>query len=240
MPFVASPSLVSATQTVARGMDAAPAFLGASDAYDEAVKSAKSASTLEELREAISAFDGIAIKKTATNMVFADGNSEADVMFVGEAPGADGDRLGKPFSGLNGRLLNKIIECIGLSREDEDPKKAVYLSNVLNWRPPGNRTPSPAEVEVSLPFIQRHIQLAKPKILVLLGGISAKALLDETQSMSRLRKSWHDYVLDKGDAEKLSIPTLVTYHPAYLLRTPLQKKAVWADMLMLQDKINNP
>lgn len=237
---VVSSAPVSATQAAARGMDAAPAFLGASDAYEEAVKCAKGASTLEELRKAIADFDGIAIKKTATNMVFAAGNPKASIMLIGDAPGTDEDRLGKPFAGITGQLLDKIVGCIGLSREEDDPKKAVYISNVLNWRPPGNRTPSPAEIEVSLPFIERHIQLVQPKIVVLWGGVAAKALLGRTESISRLRKSWHDYspqtdsVANGTDA---SILALATYHPSYLLRTPLQKKAVWADMLMLQEKL---
>ena len=230
-------SPVSAAQAVARGMDAAPAFLGASDAYEEAVKCAKGASTLEELHKAIADFDGIAIKKTATNMVFSDGNPKASIMLIGEAPGADEDRVGKPFVGANGQLLDKIVGCIGLSREEENPENAVYLSNILNWRPPGNRTPSPAEIEVSLPFIERHIQLVQPKIVVLWGGVAAKALLGRTEGMSRLRKIWHDYSPQTDGVGDLSISTLATYHPSYLLKTPQQKKAVWADMLMLQEKL---
>ncbi len=245
MPVMSAGSVVSsapasAAQTAARGMDAAPAFLGASDAYEEAVKCAKGATTLEELHKAIADFDGIAIKKTATNMVFADGNPKASIMLIGEAPGADEDRLGKPFAGLSGQLLDKIVGCIGLSREEEDSQNAVYLSNILNWRPPGNRTPSPAEIEVSLPFIERHIQLVQPKIVVLWGGVAAKALLGRTESISRLRKSWHDYSAQTdglaGNGGDLTIPALATYHPSYLLKTPQQKKAVWADMLMLQKK----
>lgn len=237
---VSSSAPVSAAQVAARGMDAAPAFLGASDAYEEAVKCAKGASTLEELHKAIADFDGIAIKKTATNMVFADGNPKASIMLIGEAPGTDEDRLGKPFAGLSGQLLDKIVGCIGLSREAEEPEKAVYLSNILNWRPPGNRTPSPAEIEVSLPFIERHIQLVQPKIVILWGGVAAKVLLGRTESISRLRKSWHDYSPQTEGLENgadVSVLALATYHPSYLLRTPLQKKAVWLDMLMLQKKL---
>ncbi len=217
--------------------------LGASDARAEAVKLAASAGTLEELRTAIADFEGIALKKTATNLVFCDGNPKAPVMLVGEAPGADEDRLGKPFVGVSGQLLDKIMACIGLSREEDDPDKAFYISNILNWRPPGNRTPSPGEIEASLPFIERHIQLAAPKILIFVGGVSAKALLGRADSISRMRKIWHGYEpqtpeFKEGAAkegEKM-IPAIATYHPAYLLRTPSQKKAVWADMLMVQEK----
>ncbi len=216
----------------------APALLGKSDAYDEAVKRAKSADSLEDLREIIADFDGISLKKTASNLVFSDGNPKADIMLIGEAPGADDDRAGKPFCGENGELLDRILACIGLDRMADTEKGAVYLSNILNWRPPGNRTPSPAEIEVSLPFIKRHIELAKPKMLILCGGITAKALLDSPQSISRLRKKWHDYPMG-GEGSKNSIPAIVTYHPSYLISTPSQKKSVWADMLMVQGKINS-
>ena len=123
-----------------------------------------------------------------------------------------------------------------MDRNDEDPEKSVYISNILNWRPPGNRTPNPAEIDVSLPFIERHIQLVEPKILVLSGGVAAKSLLKSTSSISRLRKVWHDYIpVTEGIGDK-KIPTIATYHPSYLLRTPVQKKAVWQDMLMLRAK----
>ncbi len=212
--------------------------LGKSDARNEAVKLAQAAQTLDDLREAIAEFDGIAIKKTATNMVFSDGHEKAPVMLVGEAPGADEDRQGKPFVGVSGQLQDKILKCIDLDRSDEDPAKSVYISNILNWRPPGNRTPNPAEIEVSLPFIERHIQLIKPKILIFCGGVSAKSLLGSSDSISRLRKGWHDYLPQTPELKEGAepIPAIATYHPAYLLRTPAQKKAVWADMLSVQDK----
>lgn len=219
-----------------------PSMLGKSDARAEAVKLAQDASTLDELREAIAGFNGLAIKKTATNMVFCDGHPEAPVMLVGEAPGADEDRQGKPFVGVSGQLLDKILACIDMDRTQDDPEKAIYISNILNWRPPGNRTPSPAEIEVSLPFIEKHIILAQPKFLVLCGGVSAKALLGRADSVSRLRKLWHDYYPQTVELgyDSPPVPALVTYHPAYLLRTPVQKKAVWADMLMLKQKRNEP
>ena len=216
-----------------------PLLLGASEARAEAEKRAAQATTLEELSDAIAAFDGIALKKTATNMVFADGNPKAPIMLIGEAPGADEDRLGKPFVGVSGQLLDRILAAAGLDRQADTPEEAVYISNILNWRPPGNRTPAPAEIEVSLPFIERHIQLVKPRILILCGGVSAKALLNSEESVSRLRKmGWHDYKPRSGNAaaDAQAIPAIATYHPSYLLRTPAQKKAVWADMIALTQK----
>ncbi len=217
----------------------APAIslLGKSDAREAAIKLAAQAGTLDELRQAIAEFDGIAIRKTATNLVFCDGNPESTIMLVGEAPGADEDKQGKPFVGISGQLLDRILKCIDLSRSEADSKRSVYISNILNWRPPGNRTPSPAEVEVSLPFIERHIALVNPKILILCGGVSAKALLASNDGISKLRKSWRTYkTLTPGIGGGVAIPTIATYHPAYLLRTPSQKKAVWEDMLNIDAK----
>ena len=214
--------------------------MGAPDARAKAVELAKQANTREELREAIAAFDGLALKKTATNLVFCDGNPEAPVMLIGEAPGADEDRLGKPFVGMSGQLLDRILKCINLDRKDETPENALYISNILNWRPPGNRTPNPAEVEVSLPFVEKHIALAKPKLLILAGGVSTKALLDTTTGISRLRGQFQDYkplTKELFETPPAPIPALATYHPAYLLRTPSQKKLVWQDILMLQEKL---
>lgn len=224
-------SIMPASATMSGGE-----FLGTAAARDEAIKLAAACNSLEELREAIASFDGLSVKKTASNLVFCDGNPKARVMLIGEAPGADEDRQGKPFVGVSGQLLDRILGCIGLSRTEEDPDKAVYISNILNWRPPGNRTPSPAEVEISLPFIERHIALVKPKVLILCGGVSAKGLLGSGDSISRLRGKLHDYQpLTQGITDSpVPIPSLATYHPAFLLRTPSQKAQVWADMLMLK------
>ncbi len=216
-------------------------FLGKAEACEEAIRLAKQADSLEALSQAIAEFEGIALKKTASNMVFSAGNPKASVMLVGEAPEADEDRQGIPFVGVSGQLLDRILSSIDLDREQKDPQKSVYLSNILNWRPPGNRTPSPAEIEVSLPFIERHIQLVKPKVLILCGGVAAKALLRRDQSISRLRKCWHEYVPVTsalgGSAEP--IPAIAIYHPSYLLRTPAQKRLVWADMLAIRKKLQN-
>lgn len=213
---------------------------GAAAARLEAEKLAASAQTLDELRAVLTGFEGLAIKKTATQMVFCDGNPAAPVMLIGEAPGADEDRIGKPFVGVSGQLLDKIFAAIGLSRAEEDPAKAVYISNILNWRPPGNRTPSPAEVEVSLPFIERHIVLVKPKLIILCGGVAAKGLLGRSEGITKLRGAFHTFtpqVAGIASGETVAIPALCTYHPSYLLRTPSQKKAVWSDMLALRAKM---
>lgn len=216
-------------------------MMGAAQAIGEAQKIAAGCKNLEELSEAIKAFEGLSVRKTATNMVFSDGNPEAPVMLIGEAPGADEDIQGKPFVGVSGQLLDKILACIDLSRAAEDVSQAVYISNILNWRPPGNRTPSQSEMDISLPFIERHIALIQPKALILCGGVAAKSLLRRSESISKLRGSFHDYLPPEAlQAEKMaSIPAMATYHPAYLLRTPAQKKAVWADMLMFQAKLTD-
>ncbi len=224
----------SAAQILAQNTQ--PAFLGKSDAYDEALRVAKAASTIDELRQAIAEFDGVAVKKTASNLVFADGNPDADVMVIGDAPGADEDRVGKPFVGAHGQLLDKILACIDLDRAAETPETQAYISTILNWRPPGNRSPNPAEIEVSLPFIERHIQLANPKILILCGGTTAKALLGRSEGISRLRKTWHDYTPVTEGVGNTVIPAIVTYQPSSLLKTPVQKKSVWADMLSVAEK----
>lgn len=240
------PSAVAATTTsrvatITTTTAPAPGPLqGTPELKNEAIKLAASAKTLDELREALAGFEGLAIRKTATNMVFCDGNPAAPIMLIGEAPGADEDRLGKPFVGVSGQLLDKILKCIDLDRAQEDPERAIYISNILNWRPPGNRTPTPQEVELSLPFIERHIVLAKPKLLIFSGGVSAKALLNTDDGISKLRGRFHSYTpRTPGIAagfETDPIPALATYHPSYLLRTPGQKKAVWQDMLTLLAK----
>jgi len=213
-----------------------PPSMGAAEGRAEAVKIARAADTLENLKESIAAFDGLAIKKTATNIVFADGHPQSSIMLIGDAPGADEDRTGIPFAGHSGALLDKILSCIDLDRGGEDPLKSVYLSTILNWRPPGNRNPSPAEIEISMPLIERHIQLIKPKLIILCGEVSAKALLGSDQSLSRLRKRWHDYLPQTPEFKDgaQSIPAIVTYSPAYLLNTPAQKRSTWADMLEIK------
>ena len=231
----ASAQLSSLTQQAVQAPISAA--LGATEARNQAVKLAQEARTLEDLKAAIADFDGIALKKTATNMVFSDGNPEAKIMLIGEAPGADEDRIGQPFTGESGQLLDRILACIDLDRKSEDVAQSVYVSNILNWRPPGNRNPTPGEVEASLPFIERHIQLAQPQLLIFCGGIAAKSLLGLSEGLSRLRKKWHNYLPQTQEIAQNSepIPAIATYHPAYLLRTPSQKRAVWMDMRMVQE-----
>ncbi len=212
--------------------------LGASEARIESVGVALAATTLEALQAAISGFDGISIKATATNMVFGDGNRTAPLMLIGDSPGAEEDRTGRPFSGPGGQLLDRILACVGLDRTAPDPLQAIYMSNILNWRPPGNRTPTPAEIEVSLPLIERHIQLIRPKLLVLTGAVAAQALLGSSESISRLRGKWHAYIPRTPEMREgaAPIPALATYSPDFLLQTPAQKRLVWADMLALLEK----
>ena len=185
---------------------------------------AVAANTLPELRAALETFEGCPLKATAMNLVFADGNPEGRVMMIGEAPGADEDRQGLPFVGVSGRLLDRMLACIGLDRS------AVYITNVLFWRPPGNRTPTAAEIASCLPFTERHIELAAPDYLVLVGGMSAKNLLARSEGILKLRGHWRPY---QHSGLPRPIPALPTLHPAYLLRQPQQKRLAWRDLLSL-------
>jgi len=203
---------------------------------DEAQKRANEANTLQELKEAIAAFEGLAIKKTATQIVFADGNPDATLMIIGETPGADDDRQGLSFSGAHGQLLDTMLQHINISRQAETKERSAYLTNILNWRPPGNRSPTQEEMEICRPFIEKHIALIKPKAILMTGAISAKTLLGKTESISRLRGTWHDYT-PKTIENAESIPAIATYHPSYLLNSPAQKKQVWQDLLRLKEKL---
>ena len=191
---------------------------------------AQSVTTLAELKAAMEAYEGCALKRTCQQTVFADGDPSARLMIVGEAPGADEDRLGLPFVGASGRLLDRMLAAIGLDR-----KTQAYITNVVPWRPPGNRKPEPAEVELCKPFIARHIELVNPAVLLLLGGASVSALLARTDSITRLRGGFVDY-----SSARLArpIPAMPTFHPAYLLRTPLAKREVWRDLLLVRQKLD--
>lgn len=193
-------------------------------------EAAAAATDLTTLREALAAFDGCTLKKTATNLVFADGNPQAEVMLVGEAPGADEDRQGKPFVGVSGQLLDRMMAAIGLDRT------TFYITNVCFWRPPGNRKPTEAELAAQLPFVTRHIELVRPKVLVLVGGSSAQGLLGLNDGITRLRGRWFDYTSPNLSAP---IPTLPIFHPAYLLRQPGLKREAWRDLMKLQPKISS-
>jgi uracil-DNA glycosylase len=193
---------------------------------EEAVRSARAlasrAASLEELRDLLTQFDGCSLKATATQLVFSDGAPDARVMLVGEAPGADEDRLGKPFVGRAGQLLDRMLAAIGLDRGK------VYIANVVAWRPPGNRTPTLQETAICLPFIQRQIELVDPDLLVCLGASSAQTLLGVKDGITRARGKWFDY----RNGEK-TIRALAMLHPAYLLRQPAQKRAAWKDLRAL-------
>jgi len=206
----------------------APVPFESPQVVEDAREIARRATTIGELEEAVRAFEGCALKRTAKNTVFADGVAGAPVMIVGEAPGGDEDRLGKPFVGVSGQLMDRMFDAIGMSRE-----RNLYITNILFWRPPGNRTPTLAEQAICLAFTRRHIELAKPKVLVLAGGTAVKAVLDTTEGITRLRGKWTTLRLDDGS----EVPALPTFHPAYLLRTPASKRQSWWDLLALEKKL---
>lgn len=214
---------------------AAPATGAASPGgADDARRLAASAESLEALREALAAFEGCALKQTAMNLVFADGNPAAPVMLIGEAPGRDEDRQGLPFVGRSGQLLDRMLAAIGLDRHAESPDRAAYIANILPWRPPGDRTPTAAEIALCLPFIERHIALIKPRYVVLLGGTAAKSVLNRSEGIMRLRGRWYEHPVEGLDRP---VSCLATYHPAFLLRSPKEKRSAWRDFLELKSKL---
>lgn len=180
---------------------------------------ARSAQSLDDLRALLESFDGCALKLTASRLVFADGNPQARLMFVGEAPGRDEDIAGLPFVGRSGQLLDRMIASIGLDRTK------VYIANIIPWRPPGNRTPTPQETQICLPFIRRQIELVNPDVLVCLGNPSTQGILDTKEGIMRTRGRFRDY-----DTGTRMIKAMPTFHPAYLLRSPIYKKHAWQDL----------
>lgn len=195
-------------------------------ALEEAKAAAAAATTLADLEAAVRAFNGCPLKKTATNTVFAQGVPESRVMFIGEAPGADEDRQGFPFVGASGQLLDLMLSFIDLKRAEN-----FYITNTLFWRPPGNRQPTNEELEVCRPFVEKHIALVNPKLLVLVGGTATKALLNDTRGITRIRGQVFEY---SNPSMPAAVPTHVIYHPSYLLRQPLAKKQAWADLLAIK------
>ncbi|MBB4266840.1 uracil-DNA glycosylase [Roseospira visakhapatnamensis] len=187
---------------------------------------ASRAASLDDLRAALEAFDGCPLKITATNTVFGDGAPDAALMVVGEAPGAEEDRQGRPFCGVSGRLLDDMLASIGFDRT------TAYITNVVPWRPPGNRKPTPAEVSVCLPFIERHVALVAPQVLLLVGGLAASSLLGTTQGITRLRGRW-----ETRQVGQHAIAAMPTFHPAYLLRNPEAKRLSWRDLLAVQERL---
>lgn len=207
-------------------MESLKSKLSKNDARKQAEELAYNANTLEELKAAMNRFEGCSLKKTAMNMVFSDGNPESKIMFLGEAPGADEDRLGKPFVGQSGQLLDKFLAHAGFSRA-----KNIYITNTIAWRPPGNRQPTPEENYMCMPFVERHIELMKPKFLVMLGGTALKALHNAKEGIVKLRGKWIPY---KTSVNNLEVSTIPFFHPAFLLRSPGQKKLFWRDVLTLK------
>jgi uracil-DNA glycosylase family 4 len=204
----------------------APATGGAAG---RAAAVAAAAQTREELRAALAAFDGCALAATATNLVFADGSPDSGLMFVGEAPGVEEDRAGLPFVGPSGRFLDRMLASIGLDRT------RFLITNLIPWRPPGNRNPTDAEVLLCLPFLHRHIALTRPRHLVLLGSLATKALAGSTAGIRRLRGKWLDLAIP-GLPDP--VPTLPMLHPAYLLRTAGAKRDAWADLIALKRRLD--
>lgn len=215
------PVLVAQTDTP---LPAAPKPQAA--ALTEARALADKASTIEELKEAVANFHGCSLKKTATNTVFADGNPASRIMLIGEAPGAEEDKKGIPFCGASGKLLDAMLSHISLTRAE-----GFYITNTIFWRPPGNRQPTTEEIEICRPFVEKHIALVDPRIIVLVGGTATKAMLHESRGITKLRGQVFDYM---NPLLERSIPTHVIYHPSFLLRQPLAKRQAWADLIQLK------
>ncbi|HEV8680314.1 MAG TPA: uracil-DNA glycosylase [Stellaceae bacterium] len=203
------------------------------ESLGEAAQSARAlaagAPTIAALGALVAQFDGCSLKRTATNTVFIDGNPAAPVMIIGEAPGADEDRIGRPFVGRSGQLLDRMLAAIGLDRT------TVQITNVIYWRPPGNRKPTSAEIAACLPFVLRHIALARPRVLVLSGATAASALLPTTDGITRLRGRGFELAVPGLDRP---VPTLPMFHPAFLLRAPERKREAWRDLLALKARLD--
>jgi DNA polymerase len=210
--------------TSARPTSARPAPVSRAQAVAEA------ANTIEALRQALASFAECSLAATATNLVFADGNAEAGLVLVGEAPGAEEDLAGKPFVGESGKLLDRMLASIGLTRERD-----LLITNLIPWRPPGNRPPTDTEINTCLPFLRRHLTLLRPRLIVTLGAISTRALTGREDGIRRLRGRWQSVTVPGLPQQ---IPTLPMLHPAYLLRTPGAKKDAWADLIALRRRLD--
>jgi uracil-DNA glycosylase family 4 len=185
--------------------------------------------TFDELKQKMNSFTGCSLRLTATQLVFSDGNPNAPIMVIGEAPGADEDRLGKPFVGMSGQLLDKMFKTVGLTRDEN-----LYIINIVPWRPPGNRQPTSDEIAMCLPFVEEHISIHKPKIIILVGGVAAKTILNTNEGILKLRGSFKSY---QCPIDQREIPIMATLHPAFLLRSPGKKSLVWNDLLILSEYI---
>jgi len=220
MPTAAVPRVVAPPEALVESL---------AEAAQSARLLAAGAETIEALGALLAGFDGCPLKRTATNTVFLDGNSAAPVLIIGEAPGADEDRIGRPFVGRSGQLLDRMLAAIGLDRT------TVQITNVIYWRPPGNRKPTSAEIAACLPFVLRHIALARPDVLVLSGGTAASALLPLSEGITRLRGRWFELAVP---GLVTPVPTLPMFHPAFLLRAPERKREAWRDLLALRARLD--
>ena len=196
--------------------------------YSEKDNNIVKSSTLNELKEEIVNSSGCSLQKTATNLVFSDGNSNSKVMVIGEAPGEEEDKTGKPFKGKAGILLDKMLNAIGQNRNN------TYITNIIFWRPPGNRNPTEEEINICLPFVLKHIELINPKVLILAGAIAAKTVLRENKGIIQLRGKWHNLFISKS----INIKTMPIFHPAFLLRQPSRKKETWDDLKKIKKEID--
>lgn len=215
---VPRPAPPEAPRLVARTLDP-------TQAIEAAERLAASCDSLTDLEKALRGFDGCALQATAMNMVFADGDPEAPVLYIGEAPGAEEDRLGKPFVGPASKLLDRMFDAIGLERDH------IYFTNAVFWRPPGDRTPTATELSICLPFVRRHLALKRPKLVMFGGVIAAQTVLGTRLTIGRLRNRWHACPIDGAP------PAIVTYHPAFLIRTPECKRDAWLDLLRFKGKL---
>jgi DNA polymerase len=206
-----------------------PTLSPVGNAATRAAETAALAATVDELKAALEQFDLCALRHTATRLVFADGNPASGLMLIGEAPGAEEDRAGLPFVGPSGRFLDRMLASIGLDRSK------YMITNLIPWRPPGNRNPTENEVQLCLPFLMRHIALVRPEHIVLLGGIASKAVLGRSTGIRQMRGKWQDLFVPQLGRP---VPALPMYHPAYLLRTPGAKREAWMDIIMLHRRLN--
>ncbi len=221
------PSLLQRDETPGQARpDPSPKPARAEDVVQDARTVAQGCNTLDELKIALANFEGCGLKRTAKNLVFADGSPDAPVMLIGEAPGRDEDLQGVPFVGRSGQLLDRMLAAIGRDRTN------TYVTNVIPWRPPGNRTPTPAETAICRAFVERQIALVDPQVIVFLGGVAAKEMLETSTGIMRLRGTWRTYPANGGQYRAMA-----TLHPAYLLRQPAQKKLAWRDFLEVQQAL---
>jgi len=224
----AAPAPASTTPTPpARRQRATYALAATHDLVDQARAAAAATDSVAALAAAVAAFEGCGLSETAMNTVFADGNPEADLMLIGEAPGAEEDRRGLPFVGKAGHLLDRMLAAIGRDRD------SAYITNMLFWRPPGNRPPTTEEVALCRPFVDRHIVLVKPRVVVCIGGTAAKALLARSEGITRLRGKWLEITPPGG----VPVAAMAIFHPAYLLRQPSHKRLAWRDLLAIGEKL---